>query len=350
MRSPLVLIDTTTDPITLFGADPIEAKRIYRRLAREAHPDSPHGDGPIFAKLSRLWDEYNGKTVEYFTMSTKKRSYVVSGGVMTEGDTAKLYQGVYLDGASGDEVQCVLKMPRLAKDNDLMEAEARALRTLITGEEQYRPFVPKLIESFRHRSKVGKIERRINVMNHLNGFYTLTEVMDAHSQLSVLSPNGTRKTYQGLDPRDVAWIWRRALIAIAFAHDNDIVHGAVFPEHILIHPQKHGLVLVDWCYSVERGTPIHAIVERYRGRYPVEVLNSAPATEATDIHMLSETMLRLGGIQTPRQIRAFVRGCTLSSELQRPHNAWKLLAEYEELIERLWGPKKFRPFVMPTTD
>ena len=54
----------------------------------------------------------------------------------------------------------------------------------------------------------------------------------------------------GVDPRDAAWMWRRLLVALGFAHRAGVLHGAVLPEHVLIHPGEHGLVLVDWCYSV----------------------------------------------------------------------------------------------------
>jgi hypothetical protein len=31
----------------------------------------------------------------------------------------------------------------------------------------------------------------------------------------------------------------------------------------------------------------------------------------------------------------------------RPQDAWRLLAEFDELLERLYGPRTFRPFAMP---
>jgi hypothetical protein len=43
-------------------------------------------------------------------------------------------------------------------------------------------------------------------------------------------------------------------------------------------------------------------------------------------------------------LRAFLRGCTLAAEARRPHDAWRLLAELDDLLERLYGPRAFRPF------
>ena len=50
-------------------------------------------------------------------------------------------------------------------------------------------------------------------------------------------------------------MWRRLLTALGWAHRARLVHGAVFPEHVLIHPELHGLVLVDWCYATATPAP-----------------------------------------------------------------------------------------------
>ena len=80
------------------------------------------------------------------------------------------------------------------------------------------------------------VRRHANLIGALGGFRSLAEVRSAFPA--------------GLDPRDAAWMWRRLLVAIGAAHRAGVIHGAVLPEHVLIHPAEHGLVLVDWCYSV----------------------------------------------------------------------------------------------------
>jgi len=37
----------------------------------------------------------------------------------------------------------------------------------------------------------------------------------------------------------------------------------------------------------------------------------------------------------------------LASPRRRPQDAWQLLAEFDELLERLYGPRTYRPFAMP---
>ena len=46
-------------------------------------------------------------------------------------------------------------------------------------------------------------------------------------------------------------------------------------------------------------------------------------------------------------ITGLLTGCRLANASRRPQDAWQLLAELDDLLERLYGPRKFRPFVIP---
>ncbi|MDX2854272.1 molecular chaperone DnaJ [Actinacidiphila glaucinigra] len=313
-----------------------EAARHYRRLARLLHPDTaPPGRADeaeaAFVRLTALWRRHTGGGP---ALTTARGVYPL-GPVLAEGDLAVLR-------AAGPGT--VLKIPRRPADNDLMEREADALTRLHTvADARHRAYAPRIEESFRHRGPDGA-ERRVNALQRLRGFHTLAEVRALHPG--------------GLDPRDAAWMWRRLLVALGWAHRAGVVHGAVLPEHVLIHPAQHGLVLVDWCYATERGARVPALVERHRALYPPEVTGRRPATEATDIHLASRCVEQLMGDRAPRPLSAFLRGCTLPApglrhggpQARRPHDAWRLLAELDDVLERLYGPRTFRPFTMPGTD
>ena len=268
-------------------------ERAYRAYAKVVHPDAVTGAESAtatraFAKLARLYRDRA-------TLS---------------GDIADLV-------ADGDRLS---KIPRSPADNDLMAAEAAALRRLAThGDPKFRAYAPRLIESYRHDDD-RKRRRQVNVLERLDGFVPLTAV-------------GRR------DPRDVAWMWRRLLTGLGWAHRAGVVHGAVFEEHVLIHPEQHGVVLVDWCYS---GTTPAAIVRRHRDDYPPEVINEKRATPATDIYLVTRLMTRLTDMPGP--MRRFARGCTYDHPRMRPQDAWRLLGELDDLLHELYGPRTFRPF------
>ncbi|MFI7547994.1 molecular chaperone DnaJ [Actinoplanes sp. NPDC049599] len=299
------------------------AGHAYRMLVKVVHPDvAPAGRGPAatvaFARLAELWSERDGRPV-----TTRRATYRVGGRVAT-GDIAELYA------VDGDAA--LLKLPRRPGDNDLLAAEAAALSTLATeGDPKFRAYAPRLVESFTHED-AARARRTANVITRQRGFVSLAEVNAAYPG--------------GLDPRDVAWMWRRLLTGLGWAHRAGLVHGAVLPEHVLIHPAEHGLVLVDWCYAVRTGTAIPALVAKHRAVYPPEVAAKRPATAATDIYMATGLLLRLIG-NPPEPLRRFARGCRYDKPRMRPQDAWHLLEEFDELLATLYGPRRFRAFAMP---
>ncbi|GAA2721774.1 molecular chaperone DnaJ [Actinocorallia aurantiaca] len=318
----LALLDRPAGEI--FGSDPAEAVRVYHRMARLLHPDTG-ADGAAFTRLAAKWHSYGGG--ETVTITTRRHTYEV-GSKLARGDLADLFE-VAFDGGSA-----VLKLPRDSADNDLLKRETVALRQLREdGDPQFLPYVPELVESLRYDGRSG------NVITLLEGFHTLAEVKAAYPD--------------GVDPRDAAWMWRRLLVALGFAHRAGVLHGAVLPEHVMIHPERHGLVLVDWCYSVsvrrsaaDPSGRVPALVSGRASWYPPEVPGREPASPATDLFLAARCMTYLMGPKIPGPLRSFARGCTLGSQKKRPSDAWRLLEEFDELLERLYGPRVFRPFTL----
>ena len=331
----LAALARARSPADLFGPDTAEAARRYRRLARLVHPDTTGGrTADAFARLTALWRGYN--RAGPVTITTRRHTFRV-GDRRADGDLADLFDAT----VEGPGEAVVLKLPRDPADGDLLEREAVALRQLPKdGDGRFLPYVPRLVESFRHRDADTGQERRANAIAALDGFSSLAEVHDAYPD--------------GLDPRDAAWMWRRLLVALGFAHRAGVLHGAVLPEHVLIHPELHGLVLVDWCYSVpgchapvDSSGRVPALVTRYADWYPPEVPARERASAATDIFMAARCMTHLMGDKAPREMRLFAKGCMAAQQRRRPDDAWRLLAEFDELLERLYGPRRFRPFTMP---
>ncbi len=112
-----------------------------------------------------------------------------------------------------------------------MRREGAALRQLEEVEGRFRAYFPRLIQAQRHADPRSGLERRANLLARLEGFRTLAEIAAAFPG--------------GVDPRDAAWMWRRLLVAVGASARAGVVHGTVLPEHVLIQPGQHGLVLVD---------------------------------------------------------------------------------------------------------
>lgn len=56
----------------------------------------------------------------------------------------------------------------------------------------------------------------------------------------------------GIDARHLVWIWRRALELLVYLHSDGWSHGALLPQHLLLHPRDHGVRLLGWS-AAKRG-------------------------------------------------------------------------------------------------
>jgi len=318
----IAFIEAARTPRELFGADPADAARRHRRLARLTHPDACPGDAraaAAFGRLTALWRCHNGRRCPGGPPPD-----LTPGDLVARGDIANLYQ------APGG----LLKVARDPADNDLLDREAAALTAIRRhAPARLRAYLPRLERSFRLADPPTGVVRNANLIGRLTGFVSLSDVQAAYRS--------------GIHPADAAWMWRRLLVALGIAHRAGYVHGAVLPEHVLIQPADHGLVLVDWCYAGRPGAPLPAIVARHRNRYPPEVLRGQPAGQDADIWLATSCLTDLIGDQMPAPLAAFARGCMLASPGRRPQDAWLLLGELDEVLGRLYGPRRFRPFQMP---
>lgn len=328
-------LDKATNYIDIFGPEQDKLSSNYRKMARILHPDGKNAidqqlASDAFVKLQNFFDEAkkavaNGTYGEppRITITSKKFIHEIVGKTW-EGDISRVHQST----TAGEDT--IVKLVRSPRNNDLMEREISSLRKIYLCAEtgQFHAYFPRLIDHFKHSNS------RANVLNYLDGFYSLKQV---------------RETYEdNLNPLDAIWMWRRMLIAIGAAHEANIIHCAVLPEHVMIHPELHGLVLIDWCYSNESGNKPVAVSNKYKGWYP-EDFNKELVGPDIDIYMAAQTMMWLNGDNMPKPLRAFLRGCIFEKPKMRPQNAFDLLQEYDELLERLgkpYHPRRFRRFEM----
>lgn len=355
MADTLDTIIRATRPEDLFGTPTgtkperlASVKRRYRDLARGAHPDHvAQADRDratqAFAILNALKGRADAAIMgtlphsaapEPVVVASARRTYVLQGTPRTA-DMASLYPATF--GASAEPA--LLKVASTPGDNDLLASEASILAHLHTPDRPeavgFGPMLPSLIESFDLQDT--SVARRVNVFTPVEGFYSLETVKAAFPHR--------------LDARHMAWIWRQILLVLGYAHARGVVHGAVLPHHILIHP-SHDLLLADWCASVrdphESGTHIPAMSDRYADWYPPEVPETRQPSAATDIFMSSRCMMDLLGSNVEPRLKGFLESCLFRDPFRRPQDAWALRDEFTRLIESLWGPRRRIPFTLPT--
>ncbi len=328
---------TAVVPEQLFGSDAKVAHKTYLGLAKIVHPDvADETDAEtVFQRLGQLWEAF-GLPQILGQISSGNEVYTLNT-VLAEGDVASIYLA-----QTQNKEQVVCKVALDPQDNDLVEHEAEILRRLAqTEHKKFLMFVPRLLNSFDFREQTTWTVRRVNVLSYMSGFYTAKQIHDVY-------PNG-------IDPKDMAWIWRRLLMAMAVGHQMDVIHGAILPEHVLVHPDGHGLILIDWCYGIRVGEKVSAISSPYQAWYPKEVLAKAEAGCGVDIAMAARVMVYLlgGDVSTgalpntiDKKFHAYFRACLLDNVRIRPQDAVVLIRDFNRLIDSLWK-RAFHTFLMP---
>lgn len=320
----------------LFGVQEKRSKIIYRRLARAVHPDLyPEADKKTaekaFIRLTELWESHLNKTADPLsggtassnTIKTKRHNYSIGDKTEANG----MYSRYHATYDAGFET-CDILVTNNPADADLTSAHISALKKLASDvPEKFRGFYPELVESFRYRTPANTDHAALAVKVP-EGFSPFSKILEVYPE--------------GIDGRDVAWIFKRMLTAVGNAHDAGLIHGAPNLDSFLIHPELHGVILSDWQYSVEAGNPLKAVSENFKSDYPAYVFNKVNAGYSLDINLCAKTAKRLLRPDAPRQFNAFFRACELNKTLEAKY----LLKEFDDLLERLYGKPAFHPFTL----
>jgi serine/threonine protein kinase len=339
----------------VFGDTATEAEinRARRLFMTEVHPDKFY-ETP-FAKqaaeavvLLDKWHQIALKLIADGTygqrkppinvvlVRSKKRAYEVWEQI-DQDSIANSYRCEY-EGKTG-----VFRVVRSARDDGHIQHEADIATKLRNTGDKFKSFwgyAPEIIETF----PMGKPARRAIVYPFEQNLFSLAQIVQAYPY--------------GIDTRDMAWMWRRLLAAIGFFSMNSVVHGHIVPENILYNIKTHGLVMTGW------RKPKTPVVTSFSEVLAPEVDPSFPAgakqdaVVQTDIYMAACCMgFALNGTKgpnpknistsTPAEVRNFLRSCMIYKPTARPSNAWDLHEEFGEVLQKLYGPPKFRKFEMP---
>jgi hypothetical protein len=317
---------------------------MFRALARVWHPD--RAQDPIKAKevmqallelRSRAEQKIAAGTyAAVMSVTIKAKATYTDLSPMCAGDICDLYTAYYVP-AGKPAKRALVKLARDPRDADLLRAEMTSLQHFFSqagsDDSHFKKYLPRPLEAAM--VSVGGGARPANILSLTQDSYTLAEIMSAHPQ--------------GVHPADMAWMWRRVLEILSWVHSHKKVHGAILPCHILLNTEIHGGRLVDWCYSVDTGHSLKAMVADYfEIFYPPEVMDRQPATSATDLYMLARCVKSLLGEQpVPDRISRIVDACLIVRQAARFADAWEVYGLLDKALRAEYGPPAFRPFTMP---
>jgi hypothetical protein len=315
-----------------------DVRRAAEEVAAEQAPDQP---AEVRLALESYLDSLPAALPEPAPAPPATDKALVAGGgrcyrlagMLSVGDVADVHLA-HAEPSSAGAPSFVLKASRVPEGYALLGNERRTLAHLLSAARgaTYRHYLPALTESF---GVADRFPRRVNVFAHEPGWYTLEQVRERHA---------------ALDGRHLGWVFNRLLTVLGFCHSQGVLHAAVLPCHVLLHPEGHGLRLVGWGQSVAAGRLVHTVPTRYRDWYPPEVRGKKPAAPATDVFLAARCLIYLAGGDpvadrmpgaASEPMRRFVRACLLEGVRMRPGDAWALQDEFAGLLRRLYGPPKF---------
>lgn len=324
----------TTNPDSLF--DPKEhSQRKHKNLLRRVHPDmfdtpeTKEQANTAFIKLNILWEQYTHTRVKKTpknTVTSKKHTYTITTIAWRTQTTTTLNTN-YDDGHK----QAQIIIPNNPKHNEQHRQGTNNLNTILKAvPPTEKPYYPFLEDRFKLTNKGTQHQATVTIIPE--NMYTLQQVKEDYPE--------------GINDKDIAWIYRRLLYVLALTHDTGYTHNAINLNHVLIHPEHHGLTLTNWEYSTETNEPLKNIPIETRNYYPEKFLTKAKTSHVLDIHLAAKTISELLTKNSDRRMKAFLKGCMLTTL----PTAGELLQEYDQLLEQMWGERKYHPFKMKRTN
>ena len=154
----------------------------------------------------------------------------------------------------------------------------------------------------------------------------------------------------GIDPEHVCWMTQRLLNALNYLHAHGIVHCDVKPNNIIVKPEEHNAILVDYGFASLRPkqqTKPGGYTEAFAAP---ELIYEKPPLPQTDLYSLAMTMMyALGGnpikktypLNVPSEMSEFFNKFLSSNPLHRPD--WEkndLVKELSDLRVKVFGRKQ----------
>jgi serine/threonine protein kinase len=331
-----------------------QLKSLYRKFAMIAHVDRYKQVDEqriahiAFTQLNTLHQEAINKinskiygTTKQDTapivLKSKKRTYTITS-VLAGGDLSAVYLGT-----TDESKPVVIKIAKNPVFNDLLSVEATTLAALNLAAAftvSYKKFIPVLLDTFQTKVLPSNEIRIVNIFEEKEGLRLLTEVASQYPE--------------GIDQQHFVWIYNRLLTILSFPHSQGIIHGAVLPTNVLIHPIDHSIQLIDWCFSCRTNYHVVALSTGYKSFYPPEILSKGKATPASDIYMAAMCMCYLLGFdfgeglsssksnsKVHPKFRRLLESCLIKNPARRPQSAWGLYKELGVIAEEIFGKRKY---------
>jgi predicted Ser/Thr protein kinase len=150
-----------------------------------------------------------------------------------------------------------------------------------------------------------------------------------------------------LDPETVSWITERVLNALLYLHHHGVIHGDIKPQNIIVQPDIHAVVLVDFGLSVVKPTPKSKALGYTPFFAPPEQIAGKTLLPGSDFYSLGMLMIYAlsGNMKAVEQARVptgvpdalcdFVKSLIAHDILSRPQGG--LFDHFREVRKKAFG-------------
>lgn len=309
--------------------DDKQAQKRYIRLQRIAHPDvnldQPDKAAKAFIHLTEIWElrtnkTQNSKKATKNTVQTKKHAYLFTNKLY-QTPTSVYYEATYDDGHYTTTINFANKPQNNSKFLNGIRTLSKIRKEI---PDNLKGFFPNPTDVFIFTNKNQQLNAaNLETEEPWNNLYTFKEILNQYPQ--------------GIPTEDVAWIYKRMLITLNETHKTGHVHANGSLTSYLVHPQRHGMVLVDWENVTETGQQI----QNLPSPVPTWMKNSY-ATPKLDISIAANLAYKLCDTK-PSRFRNAMKGASQYP----PEDAEIALKELSELTREIWGTPKWHEFNMP---
>lgn len=308
----------------LFAGEDVES--LYKKLQRQVHPDLNQDRledaTAAFVRLNEFYSRFNSGDGTTFT--TKKATWTVLDDVWSS-------SGVRYRAVAKTEDTWVAYVATTQATGPFVEG-FRILENLtrsLTEDDQrdsttHRYYFPRILDKF----KLGDQKKEARVIS--------AELPD--TRWFPLSQ------WTSVDPKDIAWIARRVLVALDLIHSKGFLHGSPHLESILVEPAQHGVMLKDWQYAVRKGDPLVLVDPHAMEAYPSWVKDVGSTKDGRiDLMVFGHAFEKLSKASAaPPWLVEFFRELRTNPPKKAVYAMEKLTA----LLDKNWE-RKFHPMSYP---
>ncbi len=149
-----------------------------------------------------------------------------------------------------------------------------------------------------------------------------------------------------IDDEHLVWILLRVLDALSYLHYHRVIHCDIKPANIILHPQEHEAVLVDFGSAAVRPSGHSRAIGGTEFYMPPEFMLGLPPIPASDLYSLGKTAIFLAG-GDPRTgvlpsdmhggLKAMLRSWTLHDSLARPQDVRDVADQLARERKQMFG-------------